>query len=680
MKKYIVFPVQWLFLGVLVIAVILPPGAGLAGDAYQSLSPQYNQALKLLKKTENGTKTGSEQCSAGYGDYLRKKLEYCRFLNAYIKTKKKELAAEGVSISVISKDDLLFLKGYGYADKEAQRPVTPLTLFGIGSVSKLFTGIAIMQLVEKGEIDLDTPLENYIPGFGYKTHFPDAGPITVRTLMTHQSGLVGDIIKGWASIAEPENDFRELVEFLKKEYLAYPPGYISSYSNSAVALLGIVIEEVSGMEFKTYIQNNICRPLGMLTANFSLRDYMIPMLAKSYDSMGVESPFLYIRDEPAGSFISNALEMSLFMRMILNGGKLFGRRILKQSTLKQMFVRQNDNVELDFPHDHGEKWGLSWVLYHAPLSYAGKYVGHNGGIPGNFYTQMHILPEHGLAAIVETNSESGAQLSADLADTAMIKALEIFKGIQPPSAHPLPPMISLTRDHIVQVAGTYATNHMGMLSIYSDNSRLFAVSSVFGDLELELKPHADNWFSFYLNDKPAPEFENLRIIVKNGAQGRFLGLQYRYESGAMISVPEGCEYEIPDELPLKWMNRVGQYSIINPDSYSDMFIDTNVSLQVLSPGVLFHGVADDQLTVLDPIFEDQAVRMGLGRNVNETIQVVDCDGKECLYHLGYLFQKQSDEKTSPDNRPIISPFDLEKKSREIKQKLIRRFRFPGLSD
>jgi CubicO group peptidase (beta-lactamase class C family) len=161
------------------------------------------------------------------------------------------------------------------------------------------------------------------------------------------------------------------MEFEKDEYLAYPPGYISSYSNCAVALLGIVIEEVSGVEFKTYVQNNICRPLGMMTSNFSLRDYMPPMLAKSYDSAGAESPFLCIRDEPAGSFISNTLEMSLFMRMILNGGKLFGRQILQPSTLEQMFVPQDIDIEVDFPNEHGAKWGLSWLLSSPALSYGG---------------------------------------------------------------------------------------------------------------------------------------------------------------------------------------------------------------------------------------------------------------------------------------------------------------------
>ena len=415
-------------IGFLLVGISLLPGAGPADAMNRALAPPYYRALKLLSRTENVTKTESSQYHNDVKSYLQKKLKYYQFLDRYIADSIEEFEGEGISISIISKDDLLFLKGYGYADKETQTAATPFSLFGIGSVSKLITGIAIMQLVEQGRIDLDAPLEDYIPDFGYKTHFPDAGPITVRTLMTHQSGLVGDIAKDWCSATGPEHNFRELVDIIKEEYLAYPLRYISTYSNCAVALLGIVIENVSGVEFKTYAKNNICRPLGMLASNFSLRDYMTPILAKPYDSAGAESPFLYIRDEPAGAFISNTLEMSLFLRMILNGGILFGQRILQQSTLEQMFVPQNSDIELDFPNDHGAQWGLSWVLSAPSLAYAGKYVGHDGSIPNNYFTQMHILPEHGLAVIVMTNNSSKRlQICLDIADRAMMKAWKFLK-------------------------------------------------------------------------------------------------------------------------------------------------------------------------------------------------------------------------------------------------------------
>lgn len=678
MKKSANLSARLMVIGFLLVGIFLLAGAGPADAMNGALAPGNYRALKMLSRTENVTETESSQYHNDVKSYLQKKLKYYQFLDRYIADRLEEFEGEGISISVISRHDLLFLKGYGYADKETQTAATPFSLFGIGSVSKLFTGIAIMQLVEQGRIDLDAPLEEYIPDFGYKTHFPDAGPITVRTLMTHQSGLVGDILKNWYSAAGPEHHFRELVDILKDEYLAYPPRYTSTYSNCAVALLGIVIENVSGVEFKTYVKNNICRPLNMLASNFSFRDYMTPILAKPYDSAGAESPFFYIRDEPAGAFISNTLEMSLFMRMILNGGILFGRRILQQSTLEQMFVPQNSDIELDFPNDHGAQWGLSWALSAPPLAYAGKYAGHNGNIPNNYSAQMHILPEHGLAVIVVTNhSFKGPQICVDIADMAMIKALEILKGIERPDPQPLPPMVPLTQDHVVQAAGTYTTMSYGLLSIYPKNDGLFANCTKLESLELELLPHEDNWFSLYLNGQPAPGFENLRVIVKDGAQERFVGSQSRDANGSIYTIPIGREYQIPDQLPPEWMERVGRYNIINPDPY--MLIDGNASIQILPSGVMYHTIPNFSSNVLDPIYENEAIRTGLGRNVNETIQVVDCDGEQCLYHLGLLFKKDSDVQASPEIRGAFSASDLHKKGKEMESELIQRFRFPGLT-
>jgi CubicO group peptidase (beta-lactamase class C family) len=600
----------------------------------QYSAPQYQRAADRLSETSTSTNNKKGNHPTHSKCYSQKKAEYFKFLDNYIRTKKQELDAEGVSISVISKKDVLFRKGYGYSDKERQTAVTPSTLFGVGSVSKVITGIAIMQLVEQGLIDLDAPLENYIPGFSYKTHFPDTEPITVRMIMSHQSGLVGDINKGWASINGPAQHYRELIDILADEYVAYPPRYISSYSNCAVALLGIVIEEVSGIEFKKYVKEKICMPLGMVASNFSLRDNMAPLLAKSYDIEGNEMPVGFMRDEPAGSFISNTFEMSLFMRMILNGGELFGRRILQQSTLEQMLVQQNADIELDFPNDHGMKYGLSWFLSNPTLSYAGKYFGHSGWI-SQYYTEMHFLPEHGLAVIVETNSQGGDQLSTDVANMAMIKALEIFKGIQQPAAQPVSPIVQLTQDHVQQMSGIYATNQWGVMSIYQQNDRLFASSPLLG--EFELLPHGDDWYSFYLNDQPYPDFEGLRITVRQGREERFMGIEVRDQVGDISSSAFGAEYTIPEEVDSAWINRMGQYEVVNPDPVMDIF--SEFTLDRDESGIIYM-TSDLNSNVIDPIFEDEAIIIGRGSGTNETIQVVDYQGEEHLKYSGFLYKKR----------------------------------------
>ena len=190
------------------------------------------------------------------------------------------------------------------------------------------------------------------------------------------------------------------------------------------------------------------------------------------------------------------------------------------------------------------------------------------------------------------------------------EGLEIFKGIEQPEPHPLPPMVPLTQDHVVQTAGTYAAKFFGLLSVYQKNDGLFANCTECGSLELELLPHEDNWFSFCLNGQPAPGFENLRVIVKNGAQEGFVGLQIRDANGSIYTQPIGREYQVPDELRPEWTERVGQYSIINPDPY--MLIDGSASIQILPSGVMYHTIPNFSSNVLDPIYEDEAIKTGLG--------------------------------------------------------------------
>ncbi|WP_419661196.1 hypothetical protein [Desulfosarcina variabilis] len=197
---------------------------------------------------------------------------------------------------------------------------------------------------------------------------------------------------------------------------------------------------------------------------------------------------------------------------------------------------------------------------------------------------------------------------------------------------------------------------------------------------MELLPHEDSWFSFYFNDQPATGFENIRITVQNGPQERFVGIQYRDTSGIIVSTPIGAEYEIPEDLPESWLNRIGLYHIINPDPYM-LINSTNALIQALPSGVLHHTLTNDNTSnILDPIYDDEAIRTGRGRSVNETIQVVDCDGEECLYHLGYLFKKQSYTKASLDTRQTFNASDLQKKGKEIENRLLKRFYFPGLND
>ncbi|MBN1982876.1 MAG: beta-lactamase family protein [Chitinivibrionales bacterium] len=607
-------------------------------ESGNELSTYLHRANLTVESDDQGTAPDmllDQEYTAAYQSYQHKKRQYRRYLDSLIAASLKETGTIGLSISVVSANDVLFLKGYGMADLKESTPVTPQTLFHVGSISKLFTGIAIMQLVQKRRVDLDAPLTTYIPEFSYKSHYPDAKQITVRHLMTHQSGLVGDILKEWVALSLPRPDFHHLPNSFSKEYLAYPPEYISSYSNSGVALLGLVIERVSGMAFRRYIKKNILNPCGMTFSNFSRRPYMEPYFSKSYNADSSENPYWYIRDIAAGDLISNAPEMARFISMILHQGSIFNNRILRKSSLAAMFTQQNSHVSLDFPNDHGTRWGLSWILNNEALDYAGQYVGHDGALP-HYYASMNILPQHGLGVIVMVNSEVGQAVVFKTADAAVMKALELFKGITPPAPKPLPPLTSLTEEQIHLMTGTYATNEYGLLSCGVENDTLRVHSPVIGNLQCI--PHTDNWFSIYDNGIPLPQAGGIRFGVQKMGAEKIFAIEIRDTNGAIYCMSQGVEYNVPLTPNPQWQARQANYVITNPDSL--MFIDSVFTLTQFPGNVFYIFQSGGFISVLDPINDFEGQCIGRGRNVNQTIQMVDHDNQRQLYFLGYYFKTQ----------------------------------------
>lgn len=161
---------------------------------------------------------------------------------------------EGLSIAIVDDQQIIWSQGFGYADKAKQINATPETVYRVGSISKLFTDTLVMQLAEQGKLDIDQPLKTYLPDFAIKTRFPDAEPITPRNIMTHHSGLPGDMGNGmWTKNPQP---FRHLTSLLKDKYVAYPPNNIWSYSNLGITLLGTMLEKLTGQALTVMPINN----------------------------------------------------------------------------------------------------------------------------------------------------------------------------------------------------------------------------------------------------------------------------------------------------------------------------------------------------------------------------------------------------------------------------------------
>lgn len=341
--------------------------------------------------------------------------------------RKDEVA--GLSIAVVADQTVLWSQGFGWANADTGLKASDRTLYRMGSISKLFTSTAAMQLAQQGRLDIDAPVQRALPGFRID---PPAGqpPITPRSLMTHHSGLQRDWGNGmWGSEVGP---FQDMVLGLEPAAQMVPAGLVFSYSNVGMTVLGAAVEQVARAPFEAHLQRTLLAPLGMDTAFFSSRPG--PDLARAHQRGQVVKE-LALRDVPAGGLNASVLDMSRFMMMVFAQGKApGGQTILEPARLAEMLRVQNRDNPLDLDLHTGLGWMLNSVgpdnLRNAGL------VAHHGGATTHFNSQLYLLPEHKLGVIVAANSASAGQLVDTVAKRALGLALEAQTGIRQPAPEP----------------------------------------------------------------------------------------------------------------------------------------------------------------------------------------------------------------------------------------------------
>lgn len=335
------------------------------------------------------------------------------FMDGFIQKKMDEDNIPNLTVSLVADGDVVFAKGYGFANINEQTEVNPeTTMFRLGSVSKLFTWTAIMQLVEQGKLDLHTDINQYldfdIPAtlvVGANKEQPN--PITLFHLMTHTPGFEDYSSSIYKLSAEEMPTLEQYV----KEYLperVYPPGEVIAYSNYGTALAGYIVEKVSGIPYSEYIKENIFNPLEM---NYSTFQQPLPKdlstnLAQSYRWIGgeyKEGSFEYV-PSAAGSMSSSAMDMAKFMQMYLEGGSFNDIKILDDATVQEMFQQQFtahptlDGMTLGFMemtmndrkilNHNGNTTLFDAGLYLLPDENVGLFISYSGS---NFLTHKELF-------------------------------------------------------------------------------------------------------------------------------------------------------------------------------------------------------------------------------------------------------------------------------------------------
>jgi len=339
------------------------------------------------------------------------------FLDGVIDGRMNSYRVAGVTVSVVLGGEMIFTKGYGWADVDSGTSVDPaVTLFRPGSISKTFTWTAVMQLVEQGKIDLDADIRDYVKDIPLPDTYPE--PITMADIMSHTPGFE-DLAIGHLFGKDPDA-VPTLADYLRNFQPAQvrPPGELSAYSNYATALAGHIVATISGMPFEDYMDRNILGPLGMTNSTFrepwrNLDLEPMPALLLENSSTGytwknggfAPGVFEFIHQiGPAGALSATATDMARWMLMHLGDGTYDGVQILAPETARLMHQT----------HFWQDEELPGWAHGFAEGRIGGyRTIWHNGGTM-YFESQMVMVPELGFGLFASSNTSGGMRVVGDL--------------------------------------------------------------------------------------------------------------------------------------------------------------------------------------------------------------------------------------------------------------------------
>ena len=455
-------------------------------------------------------------------------LEVARRLDPWITTEIRQKSIPALSIALVDDQKIVWARGFGFADPTKQIPATAETVYRVGSVSKLFTDLALMQLIEQGKIDLDAPVSAYVPEFAPKNPFKTV--ITLRQLMSHRSGLVREPPAGHYFDPSPPS-LDGVVKSLAQTTLVFEPGTRTKYSNAGVTVVGAVIEKVAKEPFAAAIERALLRPLGMARTSFQPGPEISAHLAQgmmwTYDRQTIATPTFLLGTGPAGNMVSSVVDLSHFLSFLFAQGKSPQGNLIKAETLRAM-------IEPQFAKP-GESPGFGLGFAISQLD-SERRIGHGGAIYG-FATEVEALPDAKLGAIVVATADCANGFTQRVAETALRLMLAARRGrplLEPKSSQPIQPV------WIAELAGRY-THKDKSVDLFDSGGKLY-FSPFNGAMTVEIRsldnsPLIDDRLAF----SQALRFENGRLV---------LGTAETFEKQPVAK---------PAEPPERWNDLIGEY-------------------------------------------------------------------------------------------------------------------------
>ncbi len=331
-------------------------------------------------------------------------------LSKFIQHEMEDKGLPALSIALVRDQEVVWAVGFGKADPKRDIPATPRTIYRVGSVSKLFTDIGVMQLVEQGQIDLDAPITTYLPDLRLRNPFDKQ--VTLRQLMSHRAGLIREPPVGHY-FDDSGPSLAQTVASLNGARVVYAPESRTKYSNAGIAVVGYVLERLSGEPFTAYLKRAVLDPMGMDATAFEPNDDVRRNLAKAimwgYDGREFQAPTFELGTSPAGSMYSSVLDLARFMSVLFNDGRGPNGQVIQADTLALMLTPQ-------YAGGSGKRqFGIGFAI----SKFDGhRRCGHGGAIYG-FATELAFLPDQKIGVVVVTTLDCANTVTRRVADEAL---------------------------------------------------------------------------------------------------------------------------------------------------------------------------------------------------------------------------------------------------------------------
>jgi CubicO group peptidase (beta-lactamase class C family) len=356
-------------------------------------------------------------------------------LSSRVRSLMKQQGVPGIALGIVRGQTLAWAGGFGYADLVSARPLDEHSIFAVASVTKTVTGLAIMQLRDLGKLSLDDSVVRYLPEFAaVRNRYGRAEDVTIRGLLTHRSGLVGEAPTGhWSNLKFPT--MAQILELLPRVEIVIEPASAFKYCNLAFALLGEIIARVAGRSFTAYVQAEILAPLGMTASGFEAQDETRLHTATGYMSERYEDVPAVAEDPPMNGYAAAAglrtsvadLSRWAALQFRTRIGERAGAQILAGASLSEM--HRVTYVESDWKTGYAMPWmGVRMS--------ENIYLMHPGSAPG-FLSMLAFSTPHRTAVIVLTNKQ-GHRACTAIAFEALEMIARASREVPERSAPPLP--------------------------------------------------------------------------------------------------------------------------------------------------------------------------------------------------------------------------------------------------